>query len=106
VKTKEELKQLAMDIVEGRVFGTWNLSKQEEIAMSFMALLFAGPEQAQSAIDREVVHIYEYLDKAEPRYVNGKPIFFSHHELTKQEIEVLNPLIDRLQKMREEFANA
>lgn len=105
MKTKEELKKLAIDIVEGRVFGTWNLSEDAPTSMVFMTLAFMGQEQLDSMKERDVVHIYEHISEAGPRSVNGMPMFMSHKELTRQEADELNPLIQRLEEMRKEFAN-
>lgn len=105
MKTKEELKQLALDICEGRVFGSWQIDREGDLPMVFMSLMFMSEDQMRDALTREVVDVYEYLDKAGPRSMNGMPCFFSHQELTKQERELLKPLVEKMLKMREEFAN-
>ena len=37
--------------------------------------------------DRDIIHIYEYYDKAGPRSVNGMPCFMSHREISKNDWE-------------------
>lgn len=76
---EKELKQLAIDISENKVFGTFHMNESEMSNMSyvFMPLVFMKEEQKQAMIDKKVVHFYEYYDKAGPRSVNGMPCFFS-----------------------------
>lgn len=105
MKTDEEIRKLALDIVEGQVFGSWMVLPTEThvIGSVFMVLALSGKEYAESLARRKVVHVYEYLDKAGPRTINGYPTFMSHHELTEDDIDKLQPLLERLQKQRKEF---
>jgi hypothetical protein len=104
MKATEELKQLALDIADGKVFGSW-MTKQDEVSLCFVPLNMLSNEQRQEMIDKEITVIYEYLDKACQRGINGLPMFLSFHQLTRHEAEALQPMIDTLRKQREEFLN-
>jgi len=100
MRTKKELKKLAEDIFGGRVFGTWELRKGEEnlISMIFLVALLA-PDK----IPKNTVHLFEYMEKALPRGVNGKPMFLSCQILTKKEMPIVQKNIEILKKLREQY---
>ena len=102
---REELKKLAIDIVEGRVFGTWNISSEEKnlIPMIFLPLNFIDERQFRRLKSRKIVHAYEHLDRAGPRTVNGYPIFFSCKFLTRKDWKRVVRYIRRYKRMRERF---
>lgn len=101
-----QLRKLAMDVNAGHVFGSWMLGPHDQhiYSMVFMTLAFMKPEMIEDMKRKEVVQIYEYLNKAGPRSVNGFPMFTSHHELTKADVEKLTELIAELKKRLGEFA--
>lgn len=103
MKTEQELKQLAIDIVEGKIFGTWNLRNQNEVSMVFMATMFLDSDQSKKLIEDDVIHLYEYMDKAGPRSINGMPMFFSANYLTGAEFDILLPLIEQYKESKEAF---
>lgn len=82
-----ELKQLAIDISENKVFGTFHMSKNDMkyIQVVFIPLIAMTKDQRQKLVDNEVVHFYEYYNKAGPRSVNGMPCFFSMYNITKND---------------------
>jgi hypothetical protein len=96
---EKELKQLALDVVEGRVFGTWNMkSCEHDLPLVFMPLaLMTEP------LPEDTAHIYEHLDKAGPMSVNGMPTFVSCRILLKEDSDKLMPMVRELIKQRKEF---
>jgi hypothetical protein len=96
-----ELKKLAIDIVDGKVFGSWMLSKQEErlIPNIFLPIAVGGSEH----LPQDVYGLYEYYDKALPLSVNGKPTFTSCKFITQSDCQTLNPLIEKYNKVKLEF---
>lgn len=95
--TEAELRQLAIDIMDGRVFGTWNVQDPRDIGMVFMTLAFGA------RIPACVAQLYEYLDKAGPRSINGMPSFFSCRLLSRKMWFRLVPMLAELERQREEF---
>ena len=101
-RTDDELKQLAMDIVAGKVFGSW--SHPEALRISFgLVLNFIDRATLQEMIDQDVALFYEYIDKASPRGVNGLPTFFSLRALSRSDAEKVEGLINKLNAMNAEF---
>ena len=87
MREEKELRQLAIDIVENKVFGTFHMNKCEISNMSavFIPISFMNDEQRKEMSDNKVVHLYEYYDKAGPRSVNGMPIFMSMMNIVEEE---------------------
>ena len=84
---EKDLKQLAIDIAEDKVFGTFHMNKCEIANMSavFMPLVFMTDEQRQKMSDNKVVHLYEYYNKAGPRSINGMPTFMSMRNIVSKD---------------------
>lgn len=99
-KTEQELRQLAIDIHEGKVFGSWNVHQHDNNLLPniFMVLIFLESEPPANA-----GHVYEYLAKANQMGINGYPTFFSLNWLAKEDVEPLMTLINELRSTRESF---
>ena len=85
IKTDEEIKQLIMDVVGGRVFCDYMVREGDNNSMSmvFMPLALMSREDGEKLIEEEASMLYEYLEKAGPRSVNGMPGFFSFQVLNR-----------------------
>ena len=101
-KAESELKKLALDIVEGKVFGSWMVPEHDDSLLTciFMPLAFGA---GASLSDNNAVCIYEYYSKSGNRSVNGYPTFMSFHYITAAELDILRPLIEKAAAMRKEF---
>jgi hypothetical protein len=82
-KRKAELRQVALDIVGGRIF-TDRDCPNESGQMVFMALVLMKPKQIQH-LRKHAGMIYEYYSKAGPWSCNGLPMFTSMRWLNKQD---------------------
>ena len=104
-KTDKELKQLALDIHTGQVFTDRAVPKHDVhlIRNIFMPLAFLDKSQVEHLQAIGVNLIYEYLDKAGPRSVNGYPSFFSFQILDSTDFEKLVTHMDRLKEKLSEF---
>lgn len=78
--TDEELRGLAKDLYEGRVFTSIGLRDMEEINRVFMPLLF----MRDLDFSAEVSFVYEYLYRSGPA-INGKPCFMSFQVVLKRD---------------------
>jgi hypothetical protein len=79
-KTDEFLKQLAMDTADGKVFTNAHIPDAQQsqmLPMVFMPLVFLDEKGQQEIKDMKITLLFEYLDKAGPRAINGLPNFFS-----------------------------
>ena len=92
MKTEQELRQLAVDIKSGAVFTTNHMPTSDEhmIGSIFMPLMLMNEEQHKDFIDKKPGMVYEYLEKAMPRSVNGYPTFMSFEFLTEEELTIAN----------------
>lgn len=95
-----ELKQLAKDIVAGKVFHSGMLHESDShIAGSiFMPLTFMTAKQMKALRKDNPGLIYEYMDKAGPRAINGYPIFTSCRMLNQKDLEKLREYIVKVQE--------
>ena len=99
-KTEPELRKLAIDIVEGRVFGSW-MCDERHIPMVFLVAQLSAPEHWP----RNTSQVYEYLNKAVLGSVNGMPIFHSCNILTTNDVAAIQPLVDELVAARKDFVS-
>jgi hypothetical protein len=98
--TPLNLKALALDIVEGKVFGSWQLHNPEkELSMVFMSPLFANKEDLPSDIGA----VYEYLVHASNQSINSMPIFYSCRFLTTQQYKNVYEYVKEAQEHRKSF---
>ena len=89
----------------GLVFTSNHLKKEDEhsLGMVFMPMLFMDEEHRKELLAAEIVFLYEYIDKASPRSVNGMPTFFSVQMLDKQDYGRLYPKVREVMQFREKF---
>ena len=90
MRTDEQLKDIAMDILNEKIFTSRHLSHDSSlIPMVFLPLALMKEEQIEGF--KNVKTIFEYYNKASSRGINGYPCFMSCETLTKKEDEkVLN----------------
>ena len=103
-RTDQELRQLAADCADGKVFGSWMLQTQDQISMVFMLIPLMGPADL-AHLKASAYHVYEYLDKAGPRSINGMPMFLSLSTLTEEEWGKVRVWVVELLKQKDEFLN-
>jgi hypothetical protein len=97
-----ELRQLALDIVDGRVVGTWSMrDNPDQVGTSFPLIHMLDNEQFKQVKDS--AHIYEYRDKALSMGVNGRPMFMSFRILSLEDWEPLRHMLDELYRQRQTF---
>lgn len=104
-RTDQEIKQLALDVHAGQVFGSWNIPAHEQgsLGMVFMPLVLMGSLSAKLMERDGIVHLYEYLDKAGPRSINGMPCFFSMSTLNRDEFERMVAGVRKLEALSKAF---
>lgn len=98
----EEIRKLALDIVEERIFGSWMIPEAElddTLAIVFMPLALGGEKH----LPIEASVLYEYIDKSDHRTSKGYPIFTSMKVLTKSELIELIPLVSKAKLLKEDF---
>lgn len=109
VKTDREVKELARDWMEGRIYTSDDLRRDRpnasamELGMTFMPIALAKQTQLDEMRAADITLLYEYMTKAEPRSINGRPIFFSVRYLNRTDHQRLYEAAKQYQTMREQF---
>ena len=100
IRTPQELKQLAFDIVAGNVFTDRHIHARDMPRMLnsvFMVLSFMDQEAFDNFMALDPVIFFEDMHKASPGSVNGYPTFFSMQYLNKKDWDVVREHIKELQ---------
>jgi len=92
---KEDLKQLACDMNKGLVFTDRQIQQPHLMPVVFVPLVFMVGEKKWAD---QIGLVYEYLDKAGPRAINGMPMFMSMRVVPKEDVPIL---LEYVQKYRE-----
>ena len=104
MKSDRELRQIAMDFVDGKIFTDRHLRPNEADLVShvFMPLGLMDNEKMSVFLADKPRLIYEYLDSVSPRglAVNGYPIFFSMRFLNEEETGVVMGYVEELSQQR------
>lgn len=98
--TREELLQLAQDIVADKVFGSWMIAPED---MHCLERVFIPLQMSSGNLPEGVCSLYEYRDKSWPLKIYEYPVFFSMKFLTKSELVVLQELLTKLYTLQEEL---
>jgi hypothetical protein len=98
----DELKQLAVDFKEGRVFSDRHVTNPQDISMVFLVLLFMDKEDIDQLKQDNLGMIFEYISKAGPRAVNGMPMFTSARYLNRSDTKLLFEMVTKLETAEKE----
>ena len=88
----EELKKLALGVINQQVFGTWSIHESDMHLLPSIFMIVAFMED----IDRKrlkrdgIIHVYEWMNQAGPRAINGYPMFMSANFLDKSDSDRLS----------------
>lgn len=106
-KTDEELRLLALDLVNEKVFPSWGLPVEKTYLLFhiFMPLKFLDEDDFASFKKQNVVAFYEYFDSSKGTCINGYPIFSSFHTLTGTEANKLVEYVKAYSKLKKSFLN-
>ncbi len=102
---EKELRQLALDIAENKVFGTFHMNENEinHLHVVFMPFIGVDAKRAKEMSDNDIIHVYEYYDKAGPRSVNGMPCFFSMNQINQTDWKKIRQYIDEYRIKKNSF---
>lgn len=100
-KSDEELRELIRDFVENKIFTDRHIHRDEQmslLAVVFLPLTFGAANMFDA---QSVGLIYERLDQAGPRSVNGYPCFTSMQLLHVKDWTRIRPVIAELLEKRQ-----
>lgn len=98
------MKKLAKDAKAGLIFGSWNIPPKDRksmISMVFMPILFMKTEDLKQMNKNKVIHIFEYINKAGPRSINGYPNFMSFYSLREDDYKLFVKYYNKLKRAEE-----
>jgi len=113
-KSDKELRKLALDIADDKVFIDWYLKHDDDsnlekyghyLTMVFMPLALGAFKDWNREDLKELGMIYEYLTEAGPRSINGYPSFMSLQYLKREEASRVHEYIIGITKQRNNFIN-
>lgn len=103
-KADPELKEIARDLIEGRIFSDRHCKSPEEVGRSFPVLMLMDSEQVDSLQEKigkgdgPQGMVYEYVKNASPMGINGMPIFFSCKTLDPEQTKIIFDLAEKIEK--------
>jgi hypothetical protein len=98
--SEPDLKELALAVLNGNVFGSWMLPEHDVnlLPSIFMVMVFLDDIKRKEMKRDGVVHVYEFMDKAGPRSINGYPIFMSARFLNADDAKRLQAKITQVKE--------
>lgn len=97
-RTEEELREFLMAWMDRRVYSHLHIRQQDLTPSVFMCLAIMPP-MPKDYIEK-VGLIYEMMDEAGPRSINGQPMFMSHRILHVDDWKRVQPVIDTEEEHR------
>lgn len=101
--SEEEIRELARKLHHGHLFTDRHLRSPNELTMVFMVVGFMDRDQIEKLFKDygENLMIYEELDKAGPRSVNGLPMFMSAKFVHEDDARAALELAQRFREAEE-----
>lgn len=96
--TEEEIKKLADDIYRGIIFTDRHIKNPDDIYRVFIPLVLLNEEQIEKFNADKHGMIYEYMDKAGPRSINGMPMFLSLRLLSQEDAKKVDEKYIQIKK--------
>lgn len=97
-----EVKQIAVDLFHGKIYCDRHLHSPDDMPRVFMIVgLGAFADHPKSYIE-SIGLVYEYLDKAMPRGINGQPMFMSLKLLNRSDTNKMFEIYNKLKTAEEE----
>ena len=102
---KSELSKLSKDIAMDKVFCSFFIPEEQHnnvLGLVFMPLLLGGLSHFTKEQVDDIGFVYEYFDKAGPRSINGKPIFYSCSFVSKADAKRIRIKVLKIRKLLDE----
>ncbi len=97
-RPEEEVKQIAVDLFHGKLFTNRHCQRPQDVMMVFMPLGLMEPKAFRKLQKDPPGMIFEYLDKAGPRSINGMPGFFSCQMLSQDDTKTVFEIYKKLEE--------
>lgn len=101
--TEKEIADLANDMYRGVIFTDRHVQRPEDVPSVFMPLIFMKEKDIEKLKANPPGMIYEYLNEAGPRSINGMPMFWSFRMIN---IEDTAKVMERYKKIKQAVEDA
>mgnify|MGYP001619625825 FL=1 len=87
MRTDAQLRKLGEDLYKGLIYRDLQMppNQSEQLGMVFVPIYFMDKKAIAKFKKKKPYVLFEYLDRAGPRSVNGMPMFMSFQFCTKPE---------------------
>jgi len=104
-KTEKELKEIAIGIVDNKIFCQWHIRPEDAsmIGSIFMPLMLMSSEELGRLKKEDLGMAYEYMNEKGYYGINGYPTFMSVRFLTEKDTDKVRKYVDEYEKVRKEF---
>jgi len=104
-RTVMDINQLALDLVEGRAFASWQLTEAEveNLHLVFMPLTMMDEVQCKQMVVDGIKHFFGYYKDTFPHSINGLPIFHAIGTLNQSDASRVAKAANAIFQMREQF---
>lgn len=93
----EGLKALALDIVGGRVFGSWMLAAGSPLLPHvFQPFNHLPAAQFKALLDGGMSHVWEYVERRRGQLTTGHPVFVTMHVLHLEDYRLLCRMVNQM----------
>lgn len=84
--TDDRVREVAQELVAGRIFGSWMIPEGESPMVVFMVLAFMDHAALKEMEAAGIDHVFEHMSKANAVSVNGYPTFFSLQHINNADL--------------------
>lgn len=98
----EELRLIAVGMVDGTIYSSLHLEPHDDLAMIFMPIALMS-EVDRISFFQNCGLIYEYVSKASPVAINGSPSFFSMNFVSLADTEKLRVFVKEYAAVKKAF---
>ena len=102
-RSDQELPQISVDLYHGKIFCDAQVRNENQLPMVFMPLLLGGLKDWKPEDIKDIGMLFEYIDQAGPRAVNGYPNFISMKIMSKAEVKIMFEHYDAYEKINAQF---
>lgn len=100
-KTKDEIRQIALDVMTGSAYGSWQMSDKDHLSMVFLPLIGIDDFVIKGWQRDEVIHFYGHIKDALNRSINGMPIFHSFCVIDQPDLDRVFKMIRLIEQLEE-----
>ncbi len=88
-KSKDDIRQLALDNMAGQVFGSWQMRESDlnVLRVVFLPLIAVNDFHFKAWERDEIIHFYGHLKDSFNRSINGMPCFHTFHVINQSDLE-------------------